>query len=159
MKKKMVYIIVGVLIILLLAGILAWKFLMKPEPDPVQWGMTKEQIKHYEDTLSGTLNAESTGTLLYQSRLFNRVPVAAEYEFKGGILFRRQYMPLEKDLSSEESARTLQAIRKQLNSRYGTPEAMTDDQVQIEIWTDQETTITLRLRKTTPWTLEYKQKK
>ena len=157
MKKKIVFGIVAVLVILLIAGILAWKFLMKPEPDPVQWGMTKEQVKNYEDTLSGTLKAESAGTLLYQSRLFKHVPVAVEYEFKSGKLFRRQYMPIEKEISSEESARNVQALRKQLNSRYRTPEVTTKDQAQVETWTTQEATIILRVWEANPWTLEYKQ--
>ena len=120
--------------------------------------MTKEQVKHYENTLSGTLKTESAGTLLYQSRLFKKIPVAVEYEFMNGKLSRRQYMSVEKELSSEESARNVQVLQKQLNSRYGTPEVTTKDQAHIETWTTQEAAIILKVWKTKPWTLEYKQK-
>ena len=155
MKKKIRYGIVGV-IILLLVGILAWKFWQKPEVE-VPWGMTKAQIKEYERSLSGTLKIESTSSLLYQSRLFGRFPVAVEYEFTKGQLVRRKYMPLEKDLASDKSVRNVQTIRKRLQSRYGDPKTTQTQNVQNDTWTTPDKRISLRFWNTKAWTLEYQQ--
>ena len=132
MKKKILYGIVGLLIILLIA-ILAWKFLKKPDIQ-VQWGMTKEQIKQYESTLSGTLKTESASSLIYESRLFEQFPVAVEYEFNNGKLVRRKYMPLEKYLSSEESDRDYRTIRQRLLSRHGDPQITKEQEFRLETW-------------------------